>query len=139
MSEEPKNLDVRSNPDCSAVWCDGTRDSDSSEAVKTPGMLELLDLELLNSVAYLRRYQDWRTGKDVRTMREAGISGAAITVAINDILTYFGMSKPLTDCTKCAHNSKNIKTSNTTGCQWALYNGDATCEYSEVTDSEEGE
>lgn len=142
-----------SNTDCSAAGCDGTaentvnaivdfvacsqRDGDSSdvaEAVKAPSMTELV-----NSVVYLRRYQDWRTGKDVRTMREADISGAALTVAINDILTYFDMPEPLTDCTRCAHNSANIETSSTTGCQWTLYNGDATCDYSEVADSEEGE
>lgn len=38
---------------------------------------------------YLRRYQDWRTGKDERTMTEAGIDPKELTKAINQILDFF--------------------------------------------------
>lgn len=41
------------------------------------------------AAAYLRRYQDWRTGKDERTMTEAGIEPKELTAAINQILDFF--------------------------------------------------
>lgn len=53
---------------------------------------------------YLRRYQDWRTGKDIRKYSDAGINPQELTVAINTILSEYGMTKPLTDCTGCRHN-----------------------------------
>lgn len=86
--------------------------------------------KLLAAANFLRRFQDWRTGKDIRTMVEAGMEPAKITEAIDTILAHFGLPEPLTDCANCAHNSDNIKSSSTTGCQWALYRKE--CEYKEV-------
>lgn len=37
--------------------------------------------------SYLRRFQNWRRGKDERTMDEAGLDPATIGIAIDDILT----------------------------------------------------
>ena len=88
--------------------------------------------KLLAAANFLRRFQDWRTGKDIRTMVEAGMEPAKITEAIDTILAHFGLPKPLTDCANCAHNSDNIKNSSTTGCQWALYRKE--CEYKEKED-----
>lgn len=41
------------------------------------------------AAAYLRRYQDWRTGKDERTMNEAGIEPKELAAAIDQILDFF--------------------------------------------------
>jgi hypothetical protein len=59
---------------------------------------------LLNAAKYLRRFQDWRTGKDVRTQKDAGINPSALTEAINTILEYFGLPEPLTNCEGCKYN-----------------------------------
>lgn len=56
------------------------------------------------AIIYLRRYQDWRTGKDIRNQSDAGINPKELTQALNTILAEYGMTKPLTDCTWCQHN-----------------------------------
>lgn len=64
-------------------------------------------MTLKEAVQYLRRYQDWRTGLDIRNMDEAGITPAKLTVAFDVILAIFagyGMDKPITNCTYCKHN-----------------------------------
>lgn len=58
----------------------------------------------IDAAQYLRRYQDWRTGKDIRTQIEAGIEPPELTEAIDTILAYFGLTKPLTDCHGCKYN-----------------------------------
>lgn len=60
-----------------------------------------MDNKLKDALIIIRQYQDWRLGKDVRTMREANITPAKITNALNVVLTANNMSEPLIDCSKC--------------------------------------
>ena len=61
-------------------------------------------MTLNEALKYMRRYQDWRTGLDIRNMQDAGITPAKLTVAIDVILSEHGMDKPITDCTRCKNN-----------------------------------
>lgn len=61
-------------------------------------------MNILEAAKYLRRYQDWRTGLDIRNQSDAGINPKELTLAIDTILAVYGMTKPLTDCTRCRHN-----------------------------------
>lgn len=56
---------------------------------------------------YLRRFQDWRRGDDVRSMPGAGIDGRELGKAIDLILTYFGYPEPLTNCENCKYNGEH--------------------------------
>lgn len=38
------------------------------------------------SIEVLKKFQDWRTGKDERTMKEAGIHPSDVTAAIDDVI-----------------------------------------------------
>lgn len=38
------------------------------------------------SIEVLQKFQDWRTGKDERTMKEAGLHPGDITAAIDDVI-----------------------------------------------------
>lgn len=61
-------------------------------------------MTLNEALKYMRRYQDWRTGLDIRNMEEAGITPAKLTVAIDVILAEHGMDTPITNCTWCKNN-----------------------------------
>lgn len=52
----------------------------------------------------LRKYQDWRRGYDVRSMKGAGVDNVELGKAIDEILTFFGYKEPLAKCAKCKHN-----------------------------------
>ena len=56
----------------------------------------------------LRRYQDWRTGKDERPLIDSGLSASAISQAINRILEEHGLPKPLVDCSTCSFHQDGM-------------------------------
>ena len=58
-------------------------------------------MNLQDAVLYLRRYQDWRTGLDCRTQKDAGIEPSKLTKAINIILHHHKMGTPLRNCELC--------------------------------------
>lgn len=63
--------------------------------------------ELKKAAKVLRRYQDWRTGRDIRTLDEANLLPADLTGAIDTILQHLGLPEPLIDCSKCHFNGEN--------------------------------
>lgn len=81
---------------------------------------------LRNAAQYLRRFQDWRTGKDVRTQKEAGIHPADLTDAIDTILFYFGLPEPITNCEDCKYNGED---QDFTGCIRVCSFGDQSCKF----------
>lgn len=62
--------------------------------------------ELKQAVIYLRKFQDWRRGYDIRTMVEANIDNKQLGKAIDTILKHFGYSEPITDCRECKFNGE---------------------------------
>ena len=50
----------------------------------------------------LRRYQDWRTGKDERPLIDSGLSAVSVSQAIDRILEEHGLPHPLVDCSTCS-------------------------------------
>ena len=60
-----------------------------------------------NPYIVLRRFQDWRLGRDVRTLTEAGLHIRLVTEAIDAILAEHGLSIPLTVCRNCRHYNEN--------------------------------
>jgi hypothetical protein len=81
---------------------------------------------LRDAAKYLRRFQDWRTGKDIRTQKDAGIYPADLTDAIDTILFYLGLSEPLTNCDGCKYNGED---QNFEGCIMAGSFGDQSCKF----------
>lgn len=81
---------------------------------------------LLDAANFLRRFQDWRTGKDIRTQEDAGISPADLTDAIDTILFYFGLPEPLTNCEGCKYNGED---QDFEGCIRAGSFGDQSCKF----------
>lgn len=81
---------------------------------------------LRDAAKYLRRFQDWRTGKDIRTQEDAGIYPADLTDAIDTILFYLGLSEPLTNCDGCKYNGEY---QNFEGCIMAGSFGDQSCKF----------
>jgi hypothetical protein len=61
--------------------------------------------ELQEEALFLRRYQDWRKGDDVRNIYDAEISRQELTKALDKILAFFGYPHPLMKCRECKHNS----------------------------------
>ena len=80
---------------------------------------------LRNAAKYLRRFQDWRTGKDIRTQKDAGIHPTELTEAIDEILFYFGLPEPLTNCEGCKCNGEDQGF----GCIKACNFGDQSCKF----------
>ena len=64
--------------------------------------------ELLEEALFLRRYQDWRKGDDVRNIYDAEISRQELTKALDKILAFFGYPTPLMKCRDCKHNSDSL-------------------------------
>jgi hypothetical protein len=62
--------------------------------------------ELKEAALYLRRFQDWRRGDDVRTMPGANIDDRELGKAIDLILAYFGYPETLAMCRQCKHNGE---------------------------------
>jgi hypothetical protein len=60
--------------------------------------------KLKDAVLILRKYQDWRRGYDVRSMKGAGVDNKELGNAIDAILEHFGYSEPLAQCLFCKHN-----------------------------------
>ena len=56
---------------------------------------------LYEALSVLRQFQDWRTGKDVRTMPEIGLETSVITKSIDVILKEYGLGQPEVDCMAC--------------------------------------
>lgn len=63
-------------------------------------------MTLDQSVIILRRFQDWRTGKDIRTLTDTGMDPHELTIAIDTILSHFGLPKPMLNCNKCRYRNK---------------------------------
>lgn len=63
-------------------------------------------MNLQEAAVILRRHQDWRTGKDIRTLTDTGMDPHELTVAIDTILSHFGLPKPLLNCTRCRYRNK---------------------------------
>ena len=62
--------------------------------------------ELKEEAIILRRFQDWRKGYDIRTKKEAEIDPKELSTAIDRILAFFDLPKPITNCTHCKWNGE---------------------------------
>lgn len=58
-------------------------------------------MSISEALEYTKRFQAWRTGKDERTMDEAGLQPANITKAIDTLIWFTELSVELAE--------KNIK------------------------------
>lgn len=65
-----------------------------------------MNKKMKQAVIYLRKFQDWRRGYDIRTMVEANIDNKQLGKAIDIILEYFGYSEPITDFFDCKYNGE---------------------------------
>lgn len=65
------------------------------------------ETKLQEAAKVLRRFQDWRLGYDVRTMTEADLSPSEMTAAIDTLLAFFDLEKPLVDCRRCQYNGES--------------------------------
>lgn len=58
-------------------------------------------MTITEAIPILRRYRDWDSGSDVRTMSEAGIEPKQKGAALDAVLAHFGAAEPLTVCAGC--------------------------------------
>jgi len=62
-------------------------------------------MSLKEAYLILRRYQDWRSGRDFRCLNDSGLEPKLVGSAVEMILSANNLSRPITDCSSCANNT----------------------------------
>ena len=62
-----------------------------------------MNMNLDEAVWYLRRFRDWHSGSDCRTLKDAGLSPRETGMAMDVILAHHGRAKPIRVCERCKY------------------------------------
>jgi hypothetical protein len=64
-------------------------------------------MTLKEAVLFMRRYEDWNLGQDLRRLTLALPDQERRSEAMEVILAHHGLSGPLTQCRACVHHDKS--------------------------------
>ena len=64
---------------------------------------EVTEMDLDEAVGYLRRFRDWHSGNDCRTLKDAGLTPREAGMAMDVILSHHGRGKPIRECERCKY------------------------------------
>jgi len=76
-------------------------DTDKHELTRNGADGEGMTLD--EAVWYLRRFRDWHSGNDCRTLKDAELSPRETGMAMDVILAHHGLAKPIRVCERCKY------------------------------------